>query len=309
MKILIVDDNVDIQDTIRDILVDEGHNVRIAGTVEEAVSKFDDFTPDVMILDSNIDGEDGLHVVQDIRDANPSVMLNVILLKGTLEVTPTDNPSIVASVDKPFTTSEILDAIKVVRVDHGVAIETKKEKKSSRGIFHHIRRRDRIQKASETAMEDSKVEFGRSYVMFETSPDKIYRFAGLFNPDQYNVMIVTADRMKAVKERFIYGGMEIVPLVDGEKTGRIGIRELGTLTNKIVGFISNNEHPVVIFDTFSDIVDANGLNKSFMMIQQLTSNKWRTFTIGLSIDDATLTEKDRKILLYNMSDITSEDML
>ncbi len=34
MKILIVDDNVAIQEIVKDILAEEGHNVRVARTVE-----------------------------------------------------------------------------------------------------------------------------------------------------------------------------------------------------------------------------------------------------------------------------------
>lgn len=52
MKALIVDDNVAIQEIIRDILSERGHIVRLASTVDEAVEKVKSFEPDVVMLDS-----------------------------------------------------------------------------------------------------------------------------------------------------------------------------------------------------------------------------------------------------------------
>ena len=61
MKILIVDDNVAVQEIIRDILVERDHNVRMASTVDEAVEKIKSFEPDVVMLDSWVGDEDGMH--------------------------------------------------------------------------------------------------------------------------------------------------------------------------------------------------------------------------------------------------------
>lgn len=59
MKILIVDDNVAIQEIVRDVLSDEGYLIRTAGTIQEAIAKTADFLPDVVILDSWVGDEEG----------------------------------------------------------------------------------------------------------------------------------------------------------------------------------------------------------------------------------------------------------
>ena len=82
MKILIVDDNVAVQEIIRDILAERDHNVRLASTVDEAVEKIKSFEPDVVMLDSWVGDEDGMHVVSRTKEELPNFDLKVILIKS-----------------------------------------------------------------------------------------------------------------------------------------------------------------------------------------------------------------------------------
>ena len=115
MKILIVDDNVAIQEIVKDILAEEGHNVRVARTVEEAVSKAEDFEPDVIVLDSLVGDEDGLHLLTILKDEAPGLTPKVILLKGPAELAPNDDPMIRACVDKPFKSTDITAALRKIQ--------------------------------------------------------------------------------------------------------------------------------------------------------------------------------------------------
>mgnify|MGYP000787373781 FL=1 len=94
MKILIVDDNVAVQEIIRDILAERSHNVRLASTVDEAVEKIKTFEPDVVMLDSWVGDEDGMHVISRTKEEMPNFDLKVILIKSSGELAPTDNPNI-----------------------------------------------------------------------------------------------------------------------------------------------------------------------------------------------------------------------
>lgn len=299
MKILIVDDNVAIQEIIKDILVDEGHNVRVAGTAAEAVQKVSDFNPDVVVLDSKVGDDDGFHILSEISADRTPEELKVILLKGGTELAPTDNPYIKASMDKPFRSSDMIDALRTIqetdRTEETVSTE-KARNKPKKGLF---RRRSKDDVPMDGTLEEDGLTFGRSYVIFEQVPRGIYRFVNLFIQDKCNVLIVTAGKAKAVKERFSYDSIEVLSLSGRGKSGTMDIQELGTMTANIRHFIEGHERPVVIFDTFGEIIAVDGINMPFLMLQQLMSGKSRACTFGISVDPTVLTKKDMAILMHN----------
>ena len=304
MKILIVDDNAAIREIIRDILAGEGHTVRTASTVSEAVEKMSAFLPEILFLDSRVGGEDGLHVLAQMDSSVTPQAMRVVLLKGSGDIVPTDNPFIRVSIDKPFKSSDVVDAVKRIQSEKLEVAEERgtKKRKEKKERKHHLFRRDkreRIQPSSDSP--DSRgVSFGSSYVIFEEYPDAIYRFMGLFDPDWYDVMIVTTGRAKAIKERFTYSNMEVLSLSGNGKGGSLGIQEIGTLTSKIRGFIDSHARPVVVFDTFGELMEADGLNQSLLMLHQLMSDRSKMCTFGVSVDPGGLTGKDRNIFLHSM---------
>ncbi len=304
MKILIVDDNVAVQEIVKDILAGEGHNVRVAATVSEAVDKILGFDPDMVVLDSRVAGEDGLRAVSRIREEDPDRKLSVVLLKGVSEVVPTDEPFIRASVDKPFKASDILGAInEIVAQDaeaeaQAAAGRRGRRKKGSRRSFR--RKKEKPEAPPEGAPEKQGISFGSNYVIFEPSPDGIYRFLGLFNPDKYDIMVITSKKAKAIKERFSYGTMDVVPVSVGGRAGTMDARDIGTMTARIRQFIDGAQRPVVIIDSFGEVMAANGNNQSLLMLQQLISGRSKACTVAVSVDAAGLTDKDRGIFLHDM---------
>lgn len=311
MKIIIVDDNVAIQEIIRDILGADGHNVRLAGTVSEAVYKIGDFQPDVIFVDSKVDGEDGLRVLSRVREEYPSLMIRAVLIKGRDELAPTDNPFVRASIDKPFKSSEIVEALRLVEAeiaqDAAMAQGGRGDGKKRGGKARLFGKRQKAEPPPEGALQDNGVVFGSSYVVFEEGREGVYYLTGLFDPEKYEIMVVTADKAKAVKERFSYGDMEVVPLSTTGKAGSLGIRNLGTMTSRIRLFVEGNMRPVVIFDTFGEIIAANGLNQSVLMLQQLIEGRSKPCTFAVSVDPSTLTDKDRRLFLHSMKQYTHEE--
>ena len=59
-KILVVDDEPQIRRMMRATLTGSGHQVDEARTGEEALEKFRAFLPDLVLLDLNLPGMDGL---------------------------------------------------------------------------------------------------------------------------------------------------------------------------------------------------------------------------------------------------------
>ncbi|HNT29933.1 MAG TPA: response regulator transcription factor [bacterium] len=76
-KILIVEDDLQIRKTLRDFLRHSNFIVCEAGRGDEALDVFQEEKPDLVVLDLNLPGKDGIEVCRDIRlDSNvPIIML------------------------------------------------------------------------------------------------------------------------------------------------------------------------------------------------------------------------------------------
>ena len=136
--------------------------------------------------------------------------------------------------------------------------------------------------------------------MFEPEPEKVYEFVSSFDTSEYGILIVTSDKAKAIKERFSYVSMEVIQLTSSGRAGTMDIQALGSLMVRVQQFIADRPKPVVVFDTFGDIIEANGMNTSLLMLRQLMTGKEGVCTFAVSVDSTPLTDKDRGILLHDM---------
>ncbi len=299
MKALIVDDNVSMQEIIRDIVESEGCNTRSASTIDEAVEKVAGFIPDVIFMDMGIDDAEGLSIITRMKEACPSMEVKLVLLASLGDHVPTDVPEIRGVISKPFKACEVVDALYNVTASSAPAQKKAEQpKKKSWGLFG--RKKGGIP-APTADPSQSGVQFGSSYVVFETWPEKIYEFVGLFNTDEYSVMVVTSDKPKAVKERFDYGNIDVRTMTANPKSGMFDIRGLGTVVTTVRDFIKGSEKPVVVFDNFDEIMKVNGMNKTLKMFNLLiASTEGLPRTVAVSADEGSLSEKDRNILLHDL---------
>ena len=72
-KILLVDDEESIHLLYREELEEEGYEVHSALTGEEALDKLHIITPDLIILDINMPGMNGIEALRRIKEINPKV--------------------------------------------------------------------------------------------------------------------------------------------------------------------------------------------------------------------------------------------
>ncbi len=304
MKVLIVDDNVAVQDVIRDIVEAEGCLTRVASTIDEAMEKMSGFAPDIIFLDMGIEDGDGLSLISRIKEEYPSMAVNVVLLTSSSDHIPTDMPEIKGNISKPFKSSAVVDVLYNVTAAPASS-KTEAPKKKKRSWFG--RNKDKIP-APVADPSQSGVSFGTSYVIFETWPEKIYEFVGLFNTDEYSVMVVTSDKLKAVKEKFDYGKIDVRTMSANPKSGMFDIRGLGTVVTSVRDFINNSYSPVVVFDNFDEIVKVNGINNALKMFNLLmSSTKDVSRTLAISVDEGALSDKDRRILLHEMKQFVPND--
>jgi len=84
-KILVVDDEKNIQVSLASILEDEGYNTFFASSGEEALEKIENIQPDAVLLDIWLPGIDGLQTLDRILARDPSQI--VIMISGHGNIT------------------------------------------------------------------------------------------------------------------------------------------------------------------------------------------------------------------------------
>ena len=78
--VLVVDDEESILDALSSILEDEGYSIVTASSGENAISKFDETSPDIVLLDVWLPKMDGMDTLKIIKGKNRSVP--VIMISG-----------------------------------------------------------------------------------------------------------------------------------------------------------------------------------------------------------------------------------
>lgn len=113
-KILVVDDDSNIRELLRLYLDKEGYQTFFAGDGNEAVKKFGEVSPDLVLLDIMLPGMDGWQVCREIRKKAETPVI-MITAKGEtfdkvlgLELGADDY------VVKPFDAKEVIARIKAV---------------------------------------------------------------------------------------------------------------------------------------------------------------------------------------------------
>jgi two-component system nitrogen regulation response regulator GlnG len=83
--VLIVDDEPSICWGFRELLADEGYDVSVASSAEEALDLAEHAVPDAVVLDVRLPGRDGLLTIQDLRRRIGSAPIIVITAFGNLD--------------------------------------------------------------------------------------------------------------------------------------------------------------------------------------------------------------------------------
>ena len=87
-KVLIIDDEKDICFLISEILKDENYNTSIALNSDEAISKFNEIKPDLVILDVWLSNSklDGIEILKEFKSINSNIPIIIISGHGTVDL-------------------------------------------------------------------------------------------------------------------------------------------------------------------------------------------------------------------------------
>ena len=111
-KILVVDDEPQIRRMMRATLTSSGHQVDEARTGEEALEKFREFLPDLVLLDLNMPGMGGVEACKSIRSGSDVPIIILTVRNTEKEKVEALDAGADDYVSKPFGMQELLARIR-----------------------------------------------------------------------------------------------------------------------------------------------------------------------------------------------------
>jgi len=112
--LLIVEDNVELRNGLKEILVSEGYTVFVAGNGREAIGQMSLISPDLILSDISMPEMDGYELFQQIRQMPQGLKIPFIFLTahgGREEVIRGKKMGVEDYLVKPVTRTELLTAI------------------------------------------------------------------------------------------------------------------------------------------------------------------------------------------------------
>ena len=112
MKILVIDDEIQIAELLADAVRQQGHDVNVAHDGEEALVVVDQTRPDAVFLDVRLGELTGIEVLRRIRRDNPG--LHVVLITGHArpdEVDEARRLGVIDILEKPFILKQLTEAL------------------------------------------------------------------------------------------------------------------------------------------------------------------------------------------------------
>ena len=81
-KIVLVEDNPDLSNVLREMLTNKGYTVSVAETVEAGVLLVQDEKPDLLLLDTILPGINGIEVLDQLQAYRAGNPLKVLMLSN-----------------------------------------------------------------------------------------------------------------------------------------------------------------------------------------------------------------------------------
>jgi DNA-binding response OmpR family regulator len=115
-RILVIDDEPDIQFMVKVILRSEGFEITAAANVEEARRRLEADDPDLVLLDLRLSDGEGWDILEDLRSSGRLERSPVVILSAHASPAMIDRgleDGAAGYVTKPFIASELVDAVRM----------------------------------------------------------------------------------------------------------------------------------------------------------------------------------------------------
>ncbi len=118
-SVLIIDDELDIRESLRTLLELEGYEVEVACTGEEGMAKVGERAFDLLLLDLALPDRDGLEILADLRAQDPALSVIMITAYGTVENAVRAMQSGAANfIQKPWDNEKLLADVRAAVARH-----------------------------------------------------------------------------------------------------------------------------------------------------------------------------------------------
>ncbi|HYZ88369.1 MAG TPA: response regulator [Myxococcales bacterium] len=107
-RVLVVDDDAEIADTMAEVLGYEGYSVAVARDGVQALERIPTFDPDVILLDLMMPRMNGFEVLERMRNERNTTPVVVVSANQGYEARELQ---VAAKVRKPFSLDQLLDAV------------------------------------------------------------------------------------------------------------------------------------------------------------------------------------------------------
>ena len=168
-EILIIDDNSEIRNILKEILSDTGYKTRLAANYNQALSEIDKKLPDVAIIDVKLDksDNDGIELLSHIKTKNSDIPVIIISGHANIEMAIKSLKSgAFEFIQKPFDKNRLVNFVKRATEN----IKLKNENKSLRSkLFHSFDLIGRSQNISSIKDQINKLALSDSRI-FITGP-------------------------------------------------------------------------------------------------------------------------------------------
>ena len=114
-EILIIDDNPDIRNILKDLISDAGYETRIAANYNQALNEIDKKLPDVAIIDVKLDkgDNDGIELLSHIKSKNKDIPVIIISGHANIEMAIKSLKSgAFEFLEKPFDEERLMNFVK-----------------------------------------------------------------------------------------------------------------------------------------------------------------------------------------------------
>ena len=133
LSALVVDDNKDTCEVLKQILISAGATVKTGNSVREALALMDEGTPDIVLTDLAIPGESGLVLIENIRNRHTEVARIPIIVLSACAFQSDRDAAMQAGantfIPKPFKPSEVTRNVRQLTLESAMQSSTHEERR------------------------------------------------------------------------------------------------------------------------------------------------------------------------------------